>query len=211
MRIREGSQAKTGMAEEKETKGIDYQTWEFTGREYLEIAGISLGIAAAVNLLCYRAWWACIAVVPVGIVCFHTYRKNRIQRRKEELYDSFRDLIAWMHTALRSGYSMENAVLEAAGQLEQSLGKENILVQELRRMRHKMMISVPVEQLFQDLAVRSRIDDIATFASVLVIAKRTGGNVCEIFQNTWDISVRELTRCGKSVRAFLPGGSSRIL
>ena len=123
----------------------------------------------SVNLLCYRAWWACIAVVPVGIVCFHTYRKNRIQRRKEELYDSFRDLIAWMHTALRSGYSMENAVLEAAGQLEQSLGKENILVQELRRMRHKMMISVPVEQLFQDLAVRSRIDDIATFASVLVI------------------------------------------
>lgn len=107
MRIRAGSQAKTGMAEEKETKGIDYQTWEFTGREYLEIAGISLGIAAAVNLLCYRAWWACIAVVPVGIVCFHTYRKNRIQRRKEELYDSFRDLIAWMHTALRSGYSME--------------------------------------------------------------------------------------------------------
>ena len=55
MRIREGSQVKTGMAEEKETKGIDYQTWEFTGREYLEIAGISLGIAAAVNLLCYRA------------------------------------------------------------------------------------------------------------------------------------------------------------
>ena len=51
MRIRAGSQAKTGMAEEKETKGIDYQTWEFTGREYLEIAGISLGIAAAVNLL----------------------------------------------------------------------------------------------------------------------------------------------------------------
>ena len=46
MRIREGSQAKTGMAEEKETKGIDYQIWEFTGREYLEIAGISLGIAA---------------------------------------------------------------------------------------------------------------------------------------------------------------------
>ena len=207
MRIRAGSQVKTGMAEEKETKGIDYQTWEFTGREYLEIAGISLGIAAAVNLLCYRAWWACIAVVPVGIVCFHTYRKNRIQRRKEELYDSFRDLIAWMHTALRSGYSMENAVLEAAGQLEQSLGKENILVQELRRMRHKMMISVSVEQLFQDLAVRSRIDDIATFASVLVIAKRTGGNVCEIFQNTWDIfctridTMREI-RAGVSSRRF---------
>ena len=64
MRIREGSQAKTGMAEEKETKGIDYQTWEFTGREYLEIAGISLGIAAAVNLLCYRAWCCLLYTSP---------------------------------------------------------------------------------------------------------------------------------------------------
>jgi len=41
MRIRAGSQAKTGMAEEKETKGIDYQTWEFTGREYLVFHGIA--------------------------------------------------------------------------------------------------------------------------------------------------------------------------
>lgn len=183
MRIRAGSQAKTGMAEEKETKGIDYQTWEFTGREYLEIAGISLGIAAAVNLLCYRAWWACIAVVPVGIVCFHTYRKNRIQRRKEELYDSFRDLIAWMHTALRSGYSMENAVLEAAGQLEQSLGKENILVQELRRMRHKMMISVPVEQLFQDLAVRAEYYECcAVWNSGICTAFLSGILKCDVWE-----------------------------
>lgn len=207
MRIRTRSPAGKDAAQEKETKEIDYQTWKFSVREYFEIAGISFGIALAVNLLCYRTWWASAAVVPVGIVCFRTYRKNRIQKRKEELYDSFRDLIAWMHTALRSGYSMENAVLEAAGQMEQSLGKENILVQELRRMRHKMMISVPVEQLFLDLAMRSRIDDIETFASVLVIAKRTGGNVCEIFQNTWDIfctridTMREI-RAGVSSRRF---------
>lgn len=207
MKIRARSPARTGMAKEKEIKETDYQTWEFTGREYLEIAGISLGIALAVNLLCYRSWWAFAAVIPVGMVCFRTYRKNRIRKRKEELYDSFRDLIAWMHTALRSGYSMENAVLEAAGQMEQSLGKENVLVQELRRMRHKMMISVPVEQLFLDLAMRSRIDDIETFASVLVIAKRTGGNVCEVFQNTWDIfctridTMREI-RAGVSSRRF---------
>ena len=138
------------------------------------------------------------------------YKEHQTYPELEDLKERlvcFRDLIAWMHTALRSGYSMENAVLEAAGQLEQSLGKENILVQELRRMRHKMMISVPVEQLFQDLAVRSRIDDIATFASVLVIAKRTGGNVCEIFQNTWDIfctridTMREI-RAGVSSRRF---------
>ena len=127
MRIREGSQVKTGMAEEKETKGIDYQTWEFTGREYLEIAGISLGIAAAVNLLCYRAWWACIAVVPVGIVCFHTYRKNRIQRRKEELYDSFRDLIAWIQT-LHSSHSARHLLFSHRGIRRSSEGTVHVLV-----------------------------------------------------------------------------------
>ena len=76
MRIREGSQAKTGMAEEKETKGIDYQTWEFTGREYLEIAGISLGIAAAVNLLCYRAWWESYVFTRIGKTGFRGGKRS---------------------------------------------------------------------------------------------------------------------------------------
>lgn len=207
MRIRARSPAKTGALEEKETNGINYQTWNFTGREYLEITGSSLVVAAAVNLLCYRSWCASVLVIPIEIVCIRAYRRKKIQKRKEELYDSFRDLVAWMHTALRSGYSMENAVLEAAEQLEQSLGKENVLVEELHRMRHKMMLSVPVEQLFLDLAMRSRIEDIETFASVLIIAKRTGGNICEVLQNTWDIfctrmdTMREI-RAGISSRRF---------
>ena len=54
MRIRAGSQAKTGMAEEKETKGIDYQTWEFTGREYLEIARYAPSDALRRCLHCKR-------------------------------------------------------------------------------------------------------------------------------------------------------------
>ena len=74
-------------------------------------------------------------------------------------------------------------------------------------MRHKMTLSVPVEQLFLDLAMRSRIEDIETFASVLIIAKRTGGNICEVLQNTWDIfctrmdTMREI-RAGVSSRRF---------
>lgn len=207
MRIRARSPAKTGTIAEKKTKGINYQIWNLTGREYLEITGSSLVLAAAVNLLCYRSWWASVLAIPIEFVCIRIYRKKRIQKRKEELYDSFRDLIAWMHTALRSGYSMENAVLEAAEQLEQSLGEENVLVEELHQMRHKMTLSVPVEQLFLDLAMRSRIEDIETFASVLIIAKRTGGNICEVLQNTWDIfctrmdTMREI-RAGVSSRRF---------
>ena len=49
--------------------------------------------------------------------------KPRIKKCTELVFPTAA-MIAWMHTALRSGYSMENAVLEAAGQLEQSLGKE---------------------------------------------------------------------------------------
>ena len=65
MRIRARSPAKAGTDREKETKGIDYQTWKFTGREYFKITGVSLVLTAAVNLLCYRSWWACVVFVPV--------------------------------------------------------------------------------------------------------------------------------------------------
>lgn len=192
---------------QEEKKEIDYQSWDFTKREYLEMTGVSLLITVTINVLCYRTLWAFLLFLPIEWFWIGNCRKNKIQKRKEQLYDHFRDLIAWMHTALRSGYSMENAVLEAAGQMEQNFGKEDVLVQELYRMRHKMMLSLPVEQLFQDLAARSRMEDIETFASVLVIAKRTGGNVCEIFQNTWDVfctridTMREI-RSSVSARKF---------
>lgn len=139
-------------------------------------------------------------------VCFTRIGKTGFKTERGAVRQ-LRDLIAWIHgTAFR--YSMENAVLEAAGQLEQSLEKENILVQELRRMRHKMMISVPVNNCFRILRCEAALT-ILRRSGVLVIAKRTGGNVCEIFRIRGVFCTR-IDTMRKSVR-LLPGGSSRIL
>ena len=50
-----------------------------------------------------------------------------------------------------------------------------------------MELSIPVEKLFTDLAERSGIEDMEAFADVLTIGKRTGGNLCEVFSDTWDV------------------------
>ncbi|MGN0315677.1 MAG: type II secretion system F family protein [Fusicatenibacter sp.] len=165
----------------------EYQVWHFGIREYVRIGLASLAITGGINFLCYRALWAFLIWPLVFAFCLNYRRALLIQKRKETLYDHFRDLISSMHSALRSGYSLENAVTEAARDLALLYGREDAMVQELKAMVRQMALSVPVEQLFEDLAKRSGIEDIRTFAGVLVITKRTGGSMDEVFQNTWEI------------------------
>lgn len=165
----------------------NYQVWHFGIREDIRIGFVSMAITCVINFLCYRALWAFLLWPLLFVFGRKYWRALLIRRRKETLYDHFRDLISSMHAALRTGYSLENAVKETAGELALLYGKEDALVQELKAMVRQMSLSVPVEQLFEDLARRSGIDDIRTFSSVLVIARKTGGSMDEVFQNTWDI------------------------
>lgn len=89
-----------------------------------------------------------------------------------------------MQFAVCAGYSLENAVKEAYCDLKQSYGEKDIMVRELKDMCNQLGLSIPVEQLFMDLAVRSTLEDIQMFANVLVISKRTGGNMEAVMKNT---------------------------
>ena len=76
---------------------------------------------------------------------------------------------------------------DAYKDLRQSYGEKDILVRELKFMCNQTALSIPVEQLFMDLAGRSGVADIRMFANVLAISKRTGGNMEAVMKNTWRI------------------------
>jgi len=59
------------------------------------------------------------------------------------------------------------------------------MVEEFHVMCNQLQLKVPVEDLFTDLGNRSKIEDIETFAQVIQIAKRTGGNLDQILQDIW--------------------------
>ena len=55
---------------------------------------------------------------------------------------------------------------------------------EIIRIRKGLSLNVTLEELMADLAKRSGLEDIRVFSEVFGIAKRNGGNVNDVLQNT---------------------------
>ena len=51
-------------------------------------------------------------------------------------------------------------------------------------MVQQVYIKIPAEQIFEDFAKRIRLDDVRSFANVFAAAKRSGGDMIAIIQNT---------------------------
>ena len=165
----------------------DYETYCPERREIFRWVLESIGIAAGLNLLFYRSAAASVLWLPLAWFWIRRRKKQAALKRKQELYYHFRDLTAAMQFAVCAGYSLENAVREAYRDLRQTYGEKDVLVRELKFMKNQIALSIPVEQLFMDLAARSGLADIRMFANVLTISKRTGGNMEAVLKNTWRI------------------------
>lgn len=175
---------KTGAAQELK---IDYARYRPGKMELFRWGLESTGIVAGLDFLFYRSAAAAAAWVPFVWFWLRWRSRQAAEKRKSQLYYHFRDLTAAMQFAVCAGYSLENAVREAYQDLRQTYGEKDVLVKELRYMCNQITLSIPVEQLFMDLAMRSGLEDIQMFANVLTISKRTGGNMEAVMKNTWRI------------------------
>lgn len=104
--------------------------------------------------------------------------------RKWELNLQFRDGITSISSALNAGYSIENAICEAKKDLLLMYDENTIIVKEFQYMIYQMNNNQTVEEILQDFAERSSVEDIHNFAEVFITAKRTGGDIIKIIRTT---------------------------
>jgi len=164
---------------------IIYEEYRFSVRELLRYGGAGAGIGILMAWLTYNSLKA-FPLVPACMIIFLVFtRKRLIRERRRTLQYHFREFLSSLHTTLAAGYSMENAVRSAAGDVEKLYGKEDILTAELKNILWQMRCQVPVEQTFRELGERSGVEDIISFGEVLSIAKRTGGSMDRVLESTW--------------------------
>lgn len=96
----------------------------------------------------------------------------------------FGEMLQMASAALKAGYAMENAFVQAWQEYVRLYGERTIMAQEFCNINHEVQLNVPLEQLMEDLAWRSGIEEIGSFAQVFGFAKRSGGDMMKIFQNT---------------------------
>ena len=145
-----------------------------------------LAMAAGIFLSCffYRTLWTLPLLTPAGIVFYRKRYRQKGARQREELCTQFRECILAVSTLLAAGYSVENAFLECAEDMEQMYGGDSLICRELRSIRRGLHINISLEEMLTDFGARSHCEEISQFAEVFVIAKRNGGNLADIIRNT---------------------------
>lgn len=83
------------------------------------------------------------------------------------------------------GRSLESAFKTALNDLRVLYPDENTyIIKEFGYICRKIELNEPVETALLDFAERSGLEDIKNFAEVMVICKRTGGNLVQVVKNT---------------------------
>lgn len=167
-----------------EKEKINYENYRFSLWQGIRYLGEGSGLGLFAVWLCYHALPALPAAVPLALWYTAEKKKTLREERKRRLAAHFKDFLGALHTALSAGYSVENGVQEARKDMEKLYGEKDELVRELRRMCAQLQLQLPVEALFRELGERSGLEDIRNFAEVLAIAKRTGGPLGKILEDT---------------------------
>ena len=141
----------------------------------------SLGILILAWLF-YRKLLAGLIFSPILTLLLKWEAKRRNEIRRRRLAGEFRDGMQALASALRAGYSVENAFSQAERELTRIYGDDGLLSPEFALIRRRLHMNETVEAALADLAERSGLEDIRDMAQVFAIAKRSGGRLPEILQ-----------------------------
>ena len=144
-------------------------------------------MAAAAAYSCYRSL-AAFAVFMIPACLYPVfYEKKWRKEQLRKLEGQFKEAIQIMSGALSAGYSAENAVSVSLRELEQLYGPGEMIVREFAAMEGEMKLNRPVEEVFQNFADRSGLEEAERFAQIFQIAKRSGGKLVPIICRTVSI------------------------
>ena len=165
---------------------MDYRKYRCNLWERLGCLAAGTAVAAAIAWLFYRSWYGMVLVIPVNYLIVSYYKNKKRDERAKKLMIEFRDAIQAVAAALLAGYSIEHAWKEAEREIMDLYGKEAMITKELIQMNAEIKLNRNVEEILHDLAVRSGVEEIQSFAEIFGFAKRSGTSAK--FSITFDLA-----------------------
>jgi tight adherence protein B len=174
----------SGKAERNEELRQDYAVYHLSVRERFQYLGLYLFLDAGISYLFFSSGIAFVILLP-GVFLFFEERKRTLQKKRaQEMKRQFMDGMQMVTASLQAGYSMENALTEALKELKKVYEPDAFIIREFRMMEAQLAMNRNLETLFVDFGRRCAIDDIQSFAEVFLTAKRSGGDLIAVIQNT---------------------------
>lgn len=163
---------------------IQYKIYQLSLPEYLLYGTLYFLLSAVISYLFYDSLTPVIFTSPLIVIYYKYISRFLCAKKKNILILQFRDMLNSISASLNSGYSIENSIKEAGREMLVLYGEASYIHSELNLMQKKLAINIPIEKIFSDFAVRSQCDDIIIFSQILVIAKRSGGDLISIIKSS---------------------------
>ncbi len=187
---------------QKDTEGqIHYDKYQFHALELVKYMVMIICVTAVFAYIFYKnpaAWILFMIPSPFYLKKIQSYL---IKKRRQDLTIQFKEFCISMCAQLMAGYSIENAVSEVKKEMMNMYGNSYILT-ELCVIETKIKLNITIEQCFEDLGVRSDIEEIKLFAQIIKIAKRSGGDMIEIVRNAAS-SISQKIETEREVRVII--------
>lgn len=162
----------------------DYSQYNFCGKDWMEYGLKLLLKGVIICYLFYDSYKAAFLLIPFAWMEYRSLKIKRLEEQKRQLTLQFKSMIESLVTSLNAGYSLEHAFEDAKRDLMLVYENTALIFVELDVILSGLKVNIPLERLLKDFGERSGVDDIRNFASVVMEAKRSGGNLIRIIQKT---------------------------
>lgn len=116
----------------------------------------------------------------------------------------FKDGIMAVSFSLNVGYSIENSFKEALSELVLMYGEKSEIVKDFKSILSRLNRNENLEDVLEDYANDSEIEDINYFAEVFKYAKRSGGDLIAIINNTAE-TISEKVEVEREIETIISG------
>lgn len=182
-----------------------YDTYKMKPNEFILSLTAAMAFCFLIGLIFYENLLLSALLSVVGILYIPFRKKEQLKKRKNALSLQFKDALYFISSSLSAGKSLESAVIEASRSIRGIYPDPDCdIVAELGIMNRRLLMNDPVEKIFMDLAERSGIEDIKSFAQVIMISKRAGANLVEVIKNTSE-TIREKIEIRQEIETLIAG------
>lgn len=168
------------------TSKIQKSLWLQDIRKSEYAAGIAewILILAAVLYLFYESFLPVVFLIPISWIYVKEWLEDTAKKKEEEFRIQFRDSIQAMSSALKAGYSVENAIREVEREIAPLYGHDTRIRREFKIMAGQLEMNAPAEQVLREFSGRVCQEDVESFVNVFAAAKQRGGDGIEIIRNS---------------------------
>lgn len=168
--------------------------------EEITSIGVMLGlILASVSFLVSGNYYLSIVFGALGVYVPHLALRIAKKKRLEKFNHQLVDALAYMSNAMRAGQALPQALALVVREMPAPISQEfGILIREYN-------LGVPIDEALRGMDERVGSDELGLTVNAVIISRRTGGNITEVFDNIGE-TIRDRLRLEGKVHSLTAQG-----